>query len=115
LLDVNNAYVSAMNHGLDASAYIDAMPKEPVGELHLAGHHVAREDGVTILIDDHGSPVADPVWTLYEQAAGRFPTAPTLVEWDNNIPSLETLVDQARRADAHRAGVLGKGGHDIAA
>jgi uncharacterized protein (UPF0276 family) len=114
LLDVNNVHVSATNHGWDARAYIDAIPADAVGELHLAGHHAAEEDGVAILIDDHGSPVADPVWTLYEHACRRFPLAPTLIEWDTRIPALDVLVAEAHRADAHRAAAL-HGSRDAAA
>ncbi len=114
LLDVNNVHVSATNHGWDARAYIDAIPADAVGELHLAGHHAVEEDGVAILIDDHGSPVADPVWTLYEHACRRFPLAPTLIEWDTRIPALEVLVAEAHRADAHRAAAL-HGSRDAAA
>jgi len=109
LLDVNNVHVSAVNHGLDAVAYIEAIPQGVVGELHLAGHHVAREDGVTILIDDHGSAVTDDVWALYRRAVRRFPAAPTLIEWDTNIPPLERLIAEARAADAHRARALEHG------
>ncbi len=106
LLDVNNVHVSAVNHGIDAGGYIDAIPAGTVGELHLAGHHVAREQGVTILIDDHGSAVCDAVWELYARAVRRFPDAPTLIEWDTAIPPLDRLVAEAKAADARRARAL---------
>jgi uncharacterized protein (UPF0276 family) len=106
LLDVNNVYVSAVNHGFDPAAYIDAVPAEAVEEIHLAGHHRAVEDGVTILIDDHGSPVADAVLALYARAVRRFPRAPTLIEWDSDIPPLDVLVAEARRADRARFAAL---------
>lgn len=110
LLDVNNVLVTATNHGLDAAAYIERLAGAPVGEIHLAGHHVVEEDGVTILIDDHGSAVADAVWALYARAIRLFPLAPTLVEWDSNIPTLDVLV-----AEAHRADVVREGTHAVAA
>jgi uncharacterized protein (UPF0276 family) len=74
------------------------LPAEAVGEIHLAGHHVAED--AAILIDDHGSRVADPVWALYAAALRRFGSAtPALVEWDANLPALEILLDEARRAE----------------
>ena len=106
LLDVNNVHVSAINHGMDAAAYLDAIPAEAVGEIHLAGHHVTEEDGVPILIDDHGSAVSDAVWALYARAVRRCPAAPTLIEWDSNIPPLERLVAEAHEAGRRRARAL---------
>jgi uncharacterized protein (UPF0276 family) len=94
LLDVNNVYVSAQNLGLDAHAYIMGVPATAVREIHVAGH--ARHAGV--LIDDHGSQVCEEVWELYRQAITRFGPQPTLVEWDNDIPSLATLVAESHRA-----------------
>jgi uncharacterized protein len=96
LCDVNNVYVSATNFRFDPIAYLDALPAAAVGEIHLAGHHAA--EGVDVLIDDHGSPVAQPVWELYAQALRRFGSVPTLIEWDTNIPPLEILLDEARHA-----------------
>ncbi len=101
LCDVNNIYVSACNHGWDASAYLAALPPEAVGEIHLAGHAVRRLDGVRVLrIDDHGSRVAPEVWTLYAEALARFGPVPTLIEWDTDVPPLEVLMQEAARADA---------------
>ncbi len=100
LCDVNNLYVNAVNFGLDPIAYLDALPAEAVGEIHLAGHHRADADGQPILIDDHGSQVAEPVWSLYREALARFGRVPTLVEWDTGIPALAVLLGEARRADA---------------
>jgi uncharacterized protein (UPF0276 family) len=71
-----------------------------VGEIHLAGHSANEADGRTILIDDHGSPVGPAVWALYERALDRFGAVPTLVEWDTDIPPLEVLLGESRRADA---------------
>lgn len=107
LCDVNNLYVNQRNHGSDPLAFLDAIPAEAVGEIHLAGHHVADHGDITILIDDHGSPVSEPVWDLYEQAIARAPAAATLIEWDCRLPSLDILVGQARLADEHRSAVLG--------
>jgi len=97
--DVNNIYVSAWNVGLDAEAYLDALPAGAVGEIHLAGHAVNDADGRTILIDDHGSRVTSPVWALYRKALERFGAVPTLIEWDADIPELEVLLGEARTAD----------------
>jgi uncharacterized protein (UPF0276 family) len=100
LCDVNNVFVSAHNFGLDAKAYLDALPAAAVREVHLAGHAANDVDGRTILIDDHGAPVAAPVWTLYRYALGRFGPVPTLVEWDTTLPSLDVLLREAWAADA---------------
>lgn len=99
LLDVNNVYVSAMNHGFDTRAYLDALPVGAVGEIHLAGHSVERWGGREIRIDTHGAPVCDAVWNLYACAVQRFGAVPTLIEWDTDIPALDVLLAEARRAD----------------
>jgi uncharacterized protein (UPF0276 family) len=101
LCDVNNIYVSAKNHGWDAFAYVAKLPPATIGEIHLAGHAVRQlADGRTLRIDDHGSAVIPQVWVLYQEALARFGPVPTLIEWDNNIPPLETLLAEARRAAA---------------
>ena len=100
LCDVNNIHVTAENLGLDARAYLAALPGDAIGEIHVAGHSVNEAAGRPILIDDHGSPVSHAVWTLYEEALRRFGPRPTLVEWDTAIPPLDTLMAEARRADA---------------
>lgn len=100
LLDVNNAYVSCINHNRDPYAYIRALPLDAVGEIHLAGF--AREqdaDGAPLLIDSHGSPVAQAVWRLYEYALDRGGPAPTLIERDNDIPPFDVLFAEARQAE----------------
>lgn len=102
LLDVNNVYVSSRNHGFDPIEYLDAIPAERVGEIHLAGHTVAQIDGREILIDTHSAPVADPVWDLYRAASARLRLVPTLIEWDAELPALEVLVAQAQTADRCR-------------
>jgi len=101
LCDVNNIYVSAQNHGWDASAYLAGLPPTAIGEIHLAGHAVRQlSDGNALRIDDHGSAVIPEVWALYQEALARFGPVPTLIEWDNNIPPLEMLLTEARRAAA---------------
>jgi uncharacterized protein len=95
LCDVNNIYVSAWNVGLDAGSYLDALPLQAIGEIHLAGHAANDADGRTILIDDHGSPVTAPVWKLYQRALERFGSVPTLIEWDTDLPELSVLLGEA--------------------
>jgi uncharacterized protein len=94
LLDVNNIYVSARNHGFRAQDYLAAMPAERIGEIHLAGYEQEGE----LLVDTHSRPVYEPVWQLYAEALGRFGPVPTLVEWDNDIPELSVLVGEADKA-----------------
>jgi hypothetical protein len=96
LCDVNNIHVSARNFGFDPMAYLKALPIAAVGEIHLAGHHAS--DDVGILIDDHGSRVAPPVWRLHTAALRRFGPVPVLIEWDTNLPALAVLLDEARNA-----------------
>jgi uncharacterized protein (UPF0276 family) len=103
LLDVNNLYVNERNHGFAARATMAALDPATVAEIHVAGHHVAELGDATLLIDDHGSPVSEAVWDLYREATLRFPHAKTLVEWDSRIPSLDTLLHEAAKADGHRA------------
>jgi uncharacterized protein (UPF0276 family) len=98
LLDVNNVFVSAANHGTDADAYIAAMPIEAIAEIHLAGHTVKSIDGVEIRIDDHASPVSDPVWALYRRTIARCGPVPTLIERDAEIPALDALLSEAAMA-----------------
>ncbi len=95
LLDINNIYVSAQNHDIDALTYVDAVPIERVKEFHLAGY----EDMQTHLLDTHGESVHEPVWELYQRALQRFGQVPTLIEWDNNIPEFATLKDEADKAE----------------
>jgi uncharacterized protein len=99
LCDVNNIYVSCYNLGGDPVAYLDALPARAVGEIHLAGHAVNDADGQTIVIDDHGAPVSDAVWALYDHALARFGPVPTLIEWDTNIPELAVLCAEAHTAE----------------
>lgn len=103
LLDLNNVVVSARNHGYDAHAFIDAMPDGRVGQLHLAGH----ADHGTHLFDNHGAAVPDVVWELYRYTLRKLGPVATLVEWDEAVPTWETLAAEAKRAAAveaeHRA------------
>jgi uncharacterized protein (UPF0276 family) len=116
LCDVNNIYVSAHNHGWDASAYLAALPPSLVGEIHLAGHSVRRlADGCLLRIDDHSSRIIDDVWSLYCEALARFGPIPTLIEWDNNIPPLRVLRQETQHADALIAGLQNERPHADAA
>lgn len=99
LLDVNNVEVSANNAGYDALKYIDSFPVEHVGEIHLAGSAVAEGEGERLLIDAHGSPVEDSVWGLYRAALSRTGPVPTLIEWDNDVPSWPRLRSEAQKAE----------------
>ncbi len=94
LLDLNNVYVSAKNHGFDPKTFIDAMPVEHVAQFHLAGH-LDRGD---ILIDTHEGHIIEPVWQLYAYAIERLGRVPTLVEWDTGVPDLETLLAESEKA-----------------
>jgi uncharacterized protein (UPF0276 family) len=101
LCDVNNIYVSACNHGWDAMTYLAALPPAAIGEIHLAGHSVRQLDnGRMLRIDDHGSRVAPDVWALYREALRRFGPVPTLIEWDTDVPPVETLMEEAAMAEA---------------
>jgi uncharacterized protein (UPF0276 family) len=104
LCDVNNLHVTEHNCGADPLRWLDAVPADAIGEIHLAGH--ARnpiDGGGEILIDDHGDHVAEPVWELFAEAVRRFPHAPALIEWDSNIPALSVLAAEARAADRVRS------------
>lgn len=101
LLDVNNVFVQAKNHGTSPHAYLAAFPLARVKEIHLGGHdQQSDETGAPLLIDAHGSPVADPVWTLYESVIARTGPLPTLIEWDNDVPDWPVLAAEARAAGA---------------
>jgi uncharacterized protein (UPF0276 family) len=102
LLDLNNIYVSACNHGFDAQAYLEAMPRNAVEELHLAGHTPVIHDGRELLIDTHSAPVCADVWELYRAALARFGEVPTLIEWDADLPPLAILVAEADKANSIR-------------
>lgn len=100
LVDVNNVHVSANNLGFSAEAYIDAVPASAIGEIHLAGHAPDERVGTSLLIDTHGAPVADAVWTLYERLIRRVGARPTLIERDDNIPPFSDLIKEREIACA---------------
>jgi uncharacterized protein len=102
LLDVNNVYVSATNHGFAPEAYVDGVPAARVGQIHLAGH----SDRGTHLLDTHDAAVVPAVWDLYRYTLGRLGRVSTLVEWDDRIPELEEVVAEAERARAIESEVL---------
>lgn len=96
LLDVNNVWVNAVNHGFDPADFLAAIDPASVAEIHLAGHE--RAEG--LLVDTHAAPVADEVWALYARAIARLGPKPTLIEWDADIPPLDVLLAEAGRAEA---------------
>ncbi len=103
LCDVSNVYLSGRNMGYDARGYIDGLPADAIRELHLGGFTPEDDEatpGGEVLIDTHATPVAEPAWDLYAYAIRRFGPRPTLIEWDNEIPALGVLLDQAERANA---------------
>jgi uncharacterized protein (UPF0276 family) len=102
LLDVNNVYVSAFNHGFDARAYIDALPADRIVQYHLAGH---THKG-THIIDTHSDHAVPEVWELYARTCRRTGNVATLYEWDEDIPDFETVHAEARKAAAYRDAVL---------
>jgi uncharacterized protein len=103
LLDVNNVFVSGANHDFDPFAYLAAIAALPIGEVHLSGHHLRQIGNRSIRIDDHGSPVSDDVWSLYDQALGLLGPLPTLIEWDSSLPDLDILLAESARAGAKLA------------
>lgn len=101
LLDVNNVYVSCINHQRDPLAYLDALPLHTVGEIHLAGFAEDTDSlGERLLIDDHGAPIDDAVWTLYQQVLERIGPVATLIERDHQVPAFAVLHAEAQKADA---------------
>ena len=98
LLDVNNVFVQAYNHGLDAGAYLAAIDGSRVQEIHLAGHTQQKAGSGDLLVDTHNRPVRDEVWALYEQVLERLGPVPTLIEWDSELPPLEELLGEAAKA-----------------
>jgi uncharacterized protein len=116
LCDVSNVYLSGQNMGYDAYRFIDGLPAAAIRELHLGGFTTEDDEatpGAELLVDTHATAIAEPVWALYAHAIRRFGPKPTIIEWDNNIPALATLLGEASRADAvgehalegHRANV----------
>ncbi len=110
MLDVNNVFVSAHNHGFDPRAYLAAMPSERIGQIHLAGH---SSDG-DLLIDTHDNFVRDEVWQLYGETIARVGARATMIEWDAQVPAFDVLEgelgrarDWAARSETARAEVAG--------
>jgi len=100
LLDVNNVFVSSVNHGVSSKQYIDDFPLDLVGEIHLGGHAEDEDDqGQRLLIDAHDREIVDPVWSLYDHVTSLAGKLPTLVEWDNDVPRWDTLFAEAKRAE----------------
>jgi uncharacterized protein (UPF0276 family) len=99
LLDVNNLYVNAINHGFDPHVYLRHIPRAAVQEIHLAGHSVQRVHERAILIDTHAEPVCAAVWRLYGAALERFGPLPTLIEWDAKLPCLDALLTEGARIE----------------
>ena len=104
LLDVNNVYVAAKNHGFSAHDYLRGIPVDRVAQFHLAGH----QNRGAYLLDAHDRAVIDPVWALYREAVRRFGEVPTLIEWDANIPSFDRLALESERAQKHMRTALAK-------
>ena len=118
LLDVNNVFVSANNHGFSASAYLAGFPLEEVGEIHLAGYSEQEDDeNELLLIDSHDRAISDSVWTLYRDVVSRIGPRPTLIEWDSNLPDWPVLRAQAlaaRRIMAqHGISLAGEFSHEV--
>ena len=103
LLDLNNIYVAAHNHGFACHDYLQGIPQQLVQEFHLGGFSRIELDGQELLVDTHGTPVCDAVWDLYRTALQRFGDVPTLIEWDTDIPAFDVLEAEARKADSLRA------------
>jgi len=95
LLDVNNIYVSSMNHGFDPTVYVESVSAERVAQIHIAGHSRYEK----YILDTHDHPVIDPVWSLYSRAIERIGPTATLLEWDDKIPSFEEVHQEALKAN----------------
>jgi len=99
LFDVNNAYVNEVNHGAQAREFLQHLPLDHIREIHLAGY----EDTGDYLIDAHNNRVSDPVWALFADVIRQLPDVPVLIEWDNDLPALDVLMDEAAHAERIRA------------
>jgi uncharacterized protein len=116
LCDVSNVFLSGHNMEFDPYGYIDAFPAGAVGELHLGGFTPEADEatpGAEVLIDTHATAIAEPVWHLYAHAVRRFGSTSTLIEWDNDIPSVDALLAEASRADAIAAAALNEQSHAV--
>ena len=111
LCDVSNVVLSAHNMGFDAHAYLDALPADAIGELHLGGFEVEDDEatpGSTVIVDTHGTAIDEASWALYEYAVSLFGPLPTLIERDNGIPDLSSLVAEGQRAASHATHALAR-------
>ena len=111
LCDVSNVHLSAQNMGYDPYGFLDGLPVAAIRELHLGGFTSEEDEanpGATVLVDTHASTIAPPVWELYDYALRRFGRKPTIVEWDNDLPPLDTLIGEAARADNVAAQALSR-------
>lgn len=108
LLDVNNVYVSARNMGEDPRGALMTMPFDRAAQIHLAGHFVSLSPAGEFRVDDHGSPVCDDVWSLYAETLAATGPLPTLIEWDNAVPSFTRLLAEANHAQAHLDSLTGE-------
>jgi hypothetical protein len=104
LLDVNNIYVSSVNHGFDPLDYVDFIPPDRVAQIHIAGHSRYQR----FIIDTHDHPVIDPVWQLYARAIERCGPTATLLEWDSSIPSFEEVWTEAKKSEDWRRWLVGE-------
>jgi uncharacterized protein (UPF0276 family) len=111
LLDVNNLYINSRHFGFDPIAALDELPRGAVQQIHIAGH-LETPDG---LVDDHGSRAKPAVWALYQEAIARFGAAPTLIEWDTDVPALEVLMDEATTARGLQQKAIVQGAVDYVA
>jgi hypothetical protein len=112
LCDVSNVYLSAHNLGYDPWRYLDGLPADAIGELHLGGFTPEEDEatpGAEVLVDSHATVIAEPAWELYRYAVRRFGPKPTLIEWDNDIPPLAELLAEAARADDVCADISARG------
>lgn len=100
LLDLNNVYVSSLNHGFSMETYLSAIPFDQVGEIHLAGFEIQRFDDGELCIDTHSRPVSKPVWQWYRATCLRYGERPTLIEWDTDLPEPDVLLAEAQKAEA---------------
>ncbi len=94
LIDVNNIFVSAHNLGFRAEAYLEAIPAETIGEIHLAGHAADPDPASPLLIDSHDTAISENVWALFHAFVRRVGPRPTLIEWDGNVPSFDVLLSE---------------------
>lgn len=109
LCDVSNVVLSAHNMGFDARAYLDGLPADAIGELHLGGFEIEDDEatpGSTVIVDTHGTAIDEASWALYEYAVSLFGPVPTLIERDNDIPDLSSLIAEGQRAAHHAAAGL---------